>query len=206
MLAHCLAFLFDATSGSFWGRFSRPIEALWFGTRFALTNYITLPLSGDDAGNLQSFWSLPSFLVEDTSLGVEVLRPSAPSSNVHVCSVWIAKEKTMAAPSNEASISLRVAGAWSGEVVVQLSTCRLPELRTKIAEASGFDEEGMKLICGGRMLKDDGGDKVLSQLGVTEKSKLLVTKVSAAQVQGMAAEAENARLMEERTQRLGRLK
>ncbi|GAQ78669.1 ubiquitin-associated (UBA)/TS-N domain-containing protein [Klebsormidium nitens] len=111
-----------------------------------------------------------------------------------------------ASSASEASVSLRVAGSWSGEVTVQLSTCRLSELRKKVAEASGFDEDGMKLICGGRMLKDDGGDKVLSQIGVTEKSKLLVTKVSAAQVQDMAAEAENARLMEERTQRLARLK
>jgi hypothetical protein len=116
----------------------------------------------------------------------------------------------MAAPStSETPISLRVAGAWSGEVSVHLHSCTLSELRRKISNASGFNEDGMKLICAGRMLKDEGtgeSEKVLAQLGVTERSKLLVTKVSAAQVQGLATEAENARMEEERTQRLTRLK
>jgi hypothetical protein len=53
------------------------------------------------------------------------------------------------------------------------------------------NEDGIKLICVG----DEGLVKARSAgtLGMTEWSKLLVTKISAAQIQGLAAEAENAK-------------
>ncbi|KAL1189528.1 hypothetical protein V5N11_001509 [Cardamine amara subsp. amara] len=97
---------------------------------------------------------------------------------------------------------LKVAGTWGGIIEVELENWTLNMLREEIAKRSGLDPESIKLICAGKILKDDGGDatKTLTQLGIKENSKILSSR-EAAPEEGKSIMAE-----EERSRRLSRVK
>ncbi|KAG2298053.1 hypothetical protein Bca4012_009262 [Brassica carinata] len=96
---------------------------------------------------------------------------------------------------------LKVAGTWGGILEVELENWTLTMLRDEVANRSGLDPESIKLICAGKILKDDGDHtKTLAQLGIKENSKILSSR-GAAPDEGKAIIAE-----EERSRRLSRLK
>lgn len=94
---------------------------------------------------------------------------------------------------------LKVAGTWGGILEVELESWTLTMLRDEVAKRSGLDPESIKLICAGKILKDDN-TKTLAQLGIKENSKILSSR-GAAPDEGKAIIAE-----EERSRRLSRLK
>ncbi|KAI0511061.1 hypothetical protein KFK09_011679 [Dendrobium nobile] len=77
-----------------------------------------------------------------------------------------------------ASAKLKIAGAWTGVLEVQLEAWTLPMLREDVARRSGGSPDCIKLICGGKILKDDGGSKPLQQLGLRNNSKVLASATS----------------------------
>ncbi|KAJ0241791.1 Uncharacterized protein HA466_0211580 [Hirschfeldia incana] len=96
---------------------------------------------------------------------------------------------------------LKVAGTWGGILEVELENWTLTMLRDEVAKRSGLDPKSIKLICAGKILKNDGDDtKTLAQLGIKENSKILSSR-GAAPDEGKAIIAE-----EERSRRLSRLK
>lgn len=98
---------------------------------------------------------------------------------------------------------LKVAGTWGGIIEVELENWTLHMLREEIAKRSGLDPESIKLICAGKILKDDDGDdatKSLAQLGIKDNSKILSSR-GAAPEEGKSIMAE-----EERSRRLNRVK
>ncbi|KFK39931.1 hypothetical protein AALP_AA3G308100 [Arabis alpina] len=97
---------------------------------------------------------------------------------------------------------LRVAGTWGGVIEVELENWTLPMLRDEVAQRSGLDPDSIKLICAGKILKNDGDDvtQTLAQLGIKENSKILSSR-GAAPEEGKSLMAE-----EERSRRLSRLK
>lgn len=96
---------------------------------------------------------------------------------------------------------LKVAGTWGGMIEVELENWTLPMLRDEVAKRSGLDPESIKLICAGKILKDDGdATQTLAQLGIKENSKILSSR-GAAPEEGKSMVAE-----EERSRRLSRVK
>ncbi|KAL0903388.1 hypothetical protein M5K25_027764 [Dendrobium thyrsiflorum] len=77
-----------------------------------------------------------------------------------------------------AAAKLKIAGAWTGVLEVQLESWTLPMLREDVARRSGGSPDCIKLICGGKILKDDGGSKPLQQLGLRNNSKVLASATS----------------------------
>ncbi|KAG0590476.1 hypothetical protein M758_1G109800 [Ceratodon purpureus] len=109
-----------------------------------------------------------------------------------------------AGPSTQRT-RLRVAGAWSGSLEVSLDEWNVEKLRAEVSSHSGIATDSMKLICAGRILKDDvagsaGASKNLRELGIGPNSKLLLTRVAPPQ-QMNTADAE-----QERVERLARIK
>ena len=100
---------------------------------------------------------------------------------------------------------LRVAGAWSGSLEVSLDQWNVEKLRAEVSSHSGIATGSLKLICAGRILKDDvagsaGASKSLRELGIGPNSKLLLTRVTPPQAMS-SADAE-----QERVERLARIK
>jgi hypothetical protein len=50
---------------------------------------------------------------------------------------------------------LRVAGVWSGSLEVSLDEWSVEKLRAEVSSHSGIATDCIKLICAGRILKDD---------------------------------------------------
>ncbi|XP_052183356.1 uncharacterized protein LOC127795614 [Diospyros lotus] len=98
---------------------------------------------------------------------------------------------------------LRIGGAWSGVLEVELEEWTVVMLKEEVAKRSECTAAEINLICAGRVLKDGDGGQKLSQLGVKNNAKILATRVSAdegnALKEGLMAE-------EERSCRLSRLK
>lgn len=96
---------------------------------------------------------------------------------------------------------LKVAGTWGGIIEVELENWTLHMLRDEVAKRSGLDPDSIKLICAGKILKDDGDVSLtLAQLGIKENSKILSSR-GAAPEEGKLIMAE-----EERSRRLSRVK
>ncbi|KAG5559499.1 hypothetical protein RHGRI_009134 [Rhododendron griersonianum] len=98
---------------------------------------------------------------------------------------------------------LKIGGAWSGVLEVELEEWTVPMLRQEVAKRSQCGPESINLICAGKVLKDGDGTQNLTQLGVKNNAKVLASRVSADQGKALKDElmAED-----ERSSRLSRLK
>ena len=95
---------------------------------------------------------------------------------------------------------LRVAGVWTGHIEVPgVDTCTVGHLIREIANRAGFEADEIRIICAGKTLQETGKGLTLSEAGLKENSKLLVTRSSAAAVENVMAESE-------RSARLSRLR
>ncbi|XP_071742216.1 uncharacterized protein [Rutidosis leptorrhynchoides] len=94
---------------------------------------------------------------------------------------------------------LKIAGAWCGVLETDLEQWTVPFLKQEISNRLNCSIDSINLICSGKVLKDDNGTLKLSELGVKNNSKILVTRVSPDQGKELVAE-------EEKTIRLQRLK
>lgn len=94
---------------------------------------------------------------------------------------------------------LKIAGAWCGVLETDLEQWTIPFLKQQISNRLNCSIDSINLICSGKVLKDDKGTLKLSDLGVKNNSKILVTRVSPDQGKQFFAE-------EEKTIRLQRLK
>lgn len=103
------------------------------------------------------------------------------------------------------SAKLKIGGAWSGVLEVELEEWTVPMLREEVAKRSGHGggPETINLICAGKLLKDGDGTEKLSQLGVRNNAKILASRVSVDQGKSVK---EESLAEEERCTRLSRLK
>lgn len=101
-------------------------------------------------------------------------------------------------------VKLKIGGAWSGVLELELEQWTVAMLREEVSKRSGCDggHQMINLIFAGRVLKDGDGTEKLSQLGLKNNAKILATKVSANQ--GKVKQEFLAE--EERSKRLSRLK
>ncbi|URE49309.1 UBA [Musa troglodytarum] len=89
-----------------------------------------------------------------------------------------AKAATVPPISLAAAVSnVRISGAWSGVIEVQLEAWTLPMLRQEVARRAAASSDCVNLICGGKFLRDDDPAKPLAQLGFRNNSKVLATVV-----------------------------
>ncbi|CAN4113105.1 unnamed protein product [Withania somnifera] len=103
---------------------------------------------------------------------------------------------------------LKIGGAWSGVLEVELDEWTVPMLREEVARRSSGHRDGggpetINLICAGKLLKDGDGIKKLSQSGVRNNAKILASRVSVDQGKSVK---EGSLAEEERCTRLSRLK
>ncbi|KAH0654304.1 NEDD8 ultimate buster 1 [Solanum tuberosum] len=103
------------------------------------------------------------------------------------------------------SAKLKIGGAWSGILEVELEEWTVLMLREEVAKRSGHGggPETINLICAGKLLKDGDGTEKLSQLGVRNNAKILASRVSVDQGKSVK---EESLAEEERSTRLSRLK
>ncbi|XP_076944955.1 uncharacterized protein LOC143615817 [Bidens hawaiensis] len=87
---------------------------------------------------------------------------------------------------------LKIAGAWSGVLEAQLDEWTVPILKQQIASRLDCTVDSINLISAGKVLKDDGGSQRLSELGLKNNSKILVTKVSPDQGKELIKEEEKS--------------
>ncbi|KAH6779292.1 ubiquitin-associated domain-containing protein [Perilla frutescens var. hirtella] len=100
---------------------------------------------------------------------------------------------------------LRIGGAWSGVLDIELDEWTVAMLRQEIANRSGCGAPHcLNLICAGRVLRDGDGTDKLIQLGVKNNAKILAAKVSVDQ-DGKSVKEEFL-AEEERSKKLSRLK
>lgn len=98
---------------------------------------------------------------------------------------------------------LKVGGAWSGVLEVELDEWTVSMLREEVIKRSGFDgNQSIKLICSGRVLKDGDGTENLSQLGIKNNAKVLASKVPVDDAHGKSEFLAE----EERSNRLSRIR
>ncbi|CAL9056662.1 unnamed protein product [Musa banksii] len=98
---------------------------------------------------------------------------------------------------SEAEAKVRIAGAWSGVIEVELEAWTLPMLRQEVARRAGAAPDCVNLICGGKVLRDDSRAKPLGQLGLKNNAKVLATVVRGDRGKAIndqaASEAEHAK-------------
>ncbi|KAL2249500.1 UNVERIFIED_CONTAM: hypothetical protein Sindi_2423700 [Sesamum indicum] len=100
---------------------------------------------------------------------------------------------------------LRIGGAWSGVLEVEMDDWTVAMLREEVANRSDCGgPHCINLICAGRVLKDGDGTEKLSHLGIRNNAKILASKVSADQ-DGKSVKDEFL-AEEERSKKLSRLK
>ncbi|KAI3443916.1 hypothetical protein Pfo_000581 [Paulownia fortunei] len=100
---------------------------------------------------------------------------------------------------------LRIGGAWSGVLELELDEWTVAMLREEVANRSDCGgPQCVNLICAGRVLRDGDGTEKLSQLGVKNNAKILASKVSIDQ-DGKSIKDEFL-AEEERSKKLSRLK
>ena len=95
---------------------------------------------------------------------------------------------------------LKIAGAWSGVVEVELEAWTVARLKEEVARRCGCGPASVNLICSGKLLKDSGAGESLAQLGVKANAKIMAVKLCSAE-EGNQMIAE-----EERSRRLSRVK
>ncbi|KAE9604557.1 hypothetical protein Lal_00010829 [Lupinus albus] len=107
-------------------------------------------------------------------------------------------------------VKLKIAGLWVGVIEnVELENWTIPMLKEEIANRSNCTSDSIKLICSGKVLKEDTVDndgKVqnLIQLGIKNNSKILANRVTSPQ-EGISLK-QHMIAEEERSTRLSRLK
>ncbi|XP_065850847.1 uncharacterized protein [Euphorbia lathyris] len=98
---------------------------------------------------------------------------------------------------------LKFAGIWVGILEVELDNWSVPMLREEVAKRSNMAADSINLICAGKVLKDGDGTEKLSQLGMKNNSKVLVSRVSIEEGKSLKEELVAD---EERNRRLARVK
>ncbi|WOK91620.1 hypothetical protein Cni_G00311 [Canna indica] len=105
--------------------------------------------------------------------------------------------KDGAVPVALTEAKVRIAGAWSGVIEIELEAWTLPMLRQEVARRAGSSPDCINLICGGKVLRDDDQAKPLAQLGFKNNAKVLATVVQRDRGKAIndqaAAEAEHAK-------------
>ncbi|GAB2300271.1 hypothetical protein Dimus_034306 [Dionaea muscipula] len=105
---------------------------------------------------------------------------------------------------------MKVAGTWAGVLEVKLEHWTVPMLREEIAKRSNCGPESINLISSGRVLRDGDGTQKLSELGLKNNAKVLVSRVNLNESKSFQeqSKAEKQRLKDEeqRTYRFNRLK
>ncbi|XP_047310524.1 NEDD8 ultimate buster 1 [Impatiens glandulifera] len=98
---------------------------------------------------------------------------------------------------------LKIAGAWTGVLELELEDWTVSMLRAEVAKRSDCSPDSINLICAGKVLKDGDGTDKLIQIGVKNNAKILATRVSADK-----GKALNNEMMaeEDRSKRLSRIK
>lgn len=99
---------------------------------------------------------------------------------------------------------LKIGGAWSGVLELNLEEWTVAMLRVEVAKRSGCyaGPQMINLISAGKVLKDGDGTEKLCQLGLKNNAKILATKFSADQ----SKVKEELLAEEERCKRLSRIK
>ncbi|XP_047947234.1 NEDD8 ultimate buster 1-like [Salvia hispanica] len=97
---------------------------------------------------------------------------------------------------------LKIGGAWSGVLEVELDVWTVARLRQELLDRSGC--ACLKLISAGKVLKDGEGHQNLTQLGLKNNSRILATNIPVDQHGNSIKEEFLAE--EERGNRLARLK
>lgn len=107
------------------------------------------------------------------------------------------------ASTSHVCAKLRVAGSWSGVVEVPLDSWTVADLRAELSRRTGFSGPSINLICAGKILKDDAGSsagsRCLKEVGLSDNSKLMMTRAGVEQAIEINAEKE-------RSERLSRIK
>ncbi|KAG6511264.1 hypothetical protein ZIOFF_029321 [Zingiber officinale] len=106
------------------------------------------------------------------------------------------------ATDSAAKAKVRIAGAWSGAVEVELEAWTLPMLREEVARRAAVAPALVKLIFGGKILRDDDPGKSLAQLGFKNNARVLSIKQDD---QGKAID-DQAAAEDERAKKLARIK
>ncbi|CAM8963172.1 unnamed protein product [Rhodiola kirilowii] len=75
-------------------------------------------------------------------------------------------------------VKLRIAGTFTGPIEVDLEDWTLEKLRQEVAHRSNLPPEMIKLICSGKVLKDDDRSKKLAELGVKDNAKVLASRIA----------------------------
>lgn len=86
------------------------------------------------------------------------------------------KTCSSASIGSAAKAKVRIAGAWSGAVEVELEVWTLPMLRQEVAMRAAVAPDRVKLIFGGKILRDDDPGKPLAQLGFKNNARVLSIK------------------------------
>ncbi|XP_074579653.1 uncharacterized protein LOC141836135 [Curcuma longa] len=107
-----------------------------------------------------------------------------------------------AATDSKAKAKVRIAGAWSGVVEVELEAWTPPMLREEVARRAAVAPDRVKLIFGGKILRDDDPGKSLAQLGFKNNARVLSIKKDD---QGEAID-DQAAAEDERAKKLARIK
>ncbi|XP_047944616.1 NEDD8 ultimate buster 1-like isoform X1 [Salvia hispanica] len=100
---------------------------------------------------------------------------------------------------------LKIGGAWSGVLEVELDDWTVAKLREEVANRSGFPTPNcLNLISSGKVLRDGDASQNLAQLGLKNNSRILASKAAVDQ-HGKSVKEEFL-AEEERANRLSRLK
>lgn len=91
---------------------------------------------------------------------------------------------------NPPSTKLKVSGLWSGVIEVDLGEWTVPMLRTELAKSSQCPPENLKVICAGKILKDESTDKNLRDIGLKANSRILISKVDVDQAKAINDELD----------------
>lgn len=92
--------------------------------------------------------------------------------------------------SNPVSAKLKVSGLWSGVIEVDLGEWTVPMLRAELAKSSQCPPENLKVICAGKILKDEFADKKLRDVGLKANSRILISKVYVEQAKAINDELD----------------
>ncbi|XP_043702270.1 NEDD8 ultimate buster 1 [Telopea speciosissima] len=116
-------------------------------------------------------------------------------------------EPSASSKSAATMAKLKLAGAWTGVLEVELNLWTVSMLRGEVAKRSDCGPESIKLICAGKVLKDGEGNEKLCDLGIKNNAKILSTKILSGQTSGDHGKSAKEELMaeEERSQRLARI-
>jgi len=91
---------------------------------------------------------------------------------------------------NPPSTKLKVSGLWSGVIEVDLGEWTVPMLRAELAKSSQCPPENLKVICAGKILKDESTDKNLRDIGLKANSRILISKVDVDQAKAINDELD----------------